>query len=523
VPVHPVTPPFDPWQQELPDGEFLAAAYRHCLGREADPAGFAKGLRRLNQGLDRPALLTDLLHSPEAHAHLKDAREPLARAAHRPLHRRVWSRLQRSWPGRCPPAVPAVLLPPERVPAPGPHPVAGPLAPTVWPTPRRHALFTIATLDYLPQVRVLMASLRRHHPRQRHVLVLVDPAGAAAKISGLDLGADTVVLHAAALGMPCHDDMSVRYDTLELSTAVKPWAVRHLLGDAGFEQVVYLDPDIELHAPLTDALSRLDGGASFVVTPHLLEPLPPPGLPDDHAILRSGVFNLGFLAVRRCEESLAFLHWWAEQLQTRCLVSFEQNLFTDQRWCDLLPCFAEHLHVLRHPGYNVAYWNLAQRRLAQDAAGQWQARGQPLVFFHFSGFDPRAPERCSRHQNRLTEATLAPALPLLQAHAAALLRAGWPGEAPGSQGPLPPVLRQYYRHRHPAPVAQDRPRLLAGLLRDALATDALGMPRVLRFLHQNSAELQAAFDLREPGGAAGFALWVRCCALDQLGLREWAA
>ena len=45
------------------------------------------------------------------------------------------------------------------------------------------------------------------------------------------------------------------------------------------------------------------GGASVVHTPHNTAPLEDGKRPDDHEILQAGVFNLGFIAMRRCEDS----------------------------------------------------------------------------------------------------------------------------------------------------------------------------------------------------------------------------
>ena len=47
--------------------------------------------------------------------------------------------------------------------------------------------------------------------------------------------------------------MALRYSVLELSTAVKPWLLRHLMAETG-GPVTYLDPDIKIYG----SLQRLD-------------------------------------------------------------------------------------------------------------------------------------------------------------------------------------------------------------------------------------------------------------------------
>ena len=62
----------------------------------------------------------------------------------------------------------------------------------------------------------------------------------------------------------------------------------------------------------------------------------------------------------------------------------------------LLPAFIDRVHVLRHPGYDVAYWNLSQRRVSRDG-DRWLVNGQELRFAHFSGAVIGSPTVFSRH------------------------------------------------------------------------------------------------------------------------------
>ena len=51
--------------------------------------------------------------------------------------------------------------------------------------------------------------------------------------------------------------MAAGYSVLELSTAVKPWLLRHLLHERGAERITYLDPDIQVFASLGEVESLL--------------------------------------------------------------------------------------------------------------------------------------------------------------------------------------------------------------------------------------------------------------------------
>ena len=101
------------------------------------------------------------------------------------------------------------------------------------------------------------------------------------------------------------------------------------------------------------------------------------------------------------------MDWWCKQLYDQCRVALADGVFVDQKWMDLVLSCVESSVLLRHPGYNVAYWNLPHRKISRDGAGQYLVNGEPLRFFHFSGFDPKLPSLISKHQTGFPGATSA--------------------------------------------------------------------------------------------------------------------
>lgn len=262
------------------------------------------------------------------------------------------------------------------------------------------AIVTIVSNNYLHFARTLMQSVAQHHPEAQRYCVIVDrDMSHAAALDGefhaLDLG---------QLNLPDGDNFLFQYNILELNTAVKPWALQHLMG-LGHEKVVYIDPDIVLYRPLSEALAPLDHDADIVFTPHLLAPATDALQPSELDIRRAGTYNLGFCALRACPNTLSFLSWWQGKLHRDCIIAHNRGIFVDQSWMDLVPGLFPRVSVLRHPGYNVAYWNLAQRPLSRHE-DHVRVAGEPLVFFHYSGLDPSAPQPVSKHQNRFTLDTL---------------------------------------------------------------------------------------------------------------------
>ena len=60
------------------------------------------------------------------------------------------------------------------------------------------------------------------------------------------------------------------------------------------------------------------------------------------------------------------------------------GVFTDQKWCDFIPCFFNDYKILRDEGLNVASWNLSTRNLRFELDGQIYSNKDTLKFFHFT-------------------------------------------------------------------------------------------------------------------------------------------
>lgn len=67
---------------------------------------------------------------------------------------------------------------------------------------------------------------------------------------------------------------------------------------------------------------------------------------------------------------------------------------------NFLPVFVPGTHIERNPGYNAAYWNLHERTFSYQNGTYFVNEEHPLVFFHYSGYDPAKPEILSKYQDR---------------------------------------------------------------------------------------------------------------------------
>lgn len=254
---------------------------------------------------------------------------------------------------------------------------------------------TIVAKNYLAQARVLARSFLEHHPDGNFSVLVID------ELEGLiDPSREPfTILTPRDVGCDPFERMASRYSVVELSTAVKPWLLKHELA-TGAPAVTYLDPDIEVFGPLT-TLDRRAQDVGLVLTPHNTEPIPDDGKrPSQIDIMIAGVYNLGYISLGQSREIDGLLEWWADRLRRDCRVDPVYGYFVDQRWFDVAPGFVSRCAIVREPEYNVAYWN-AHSRLLADGDGQVTVNGRPLAFFHFSGFDPGVPTELSRHQDRI--------------------------------------------------------------------------------------------------------------------------
>lgn len=275
-------------------------------------------------------------------------------------------------------------------------------------------VFTVVSRNHLYRARVLMEDVRRHLPAARQIVCLTDDA------AGLFDPAHEPfeLLPLRDYAPPDCRHLAFALPVYAFCCALKAHATRYLLEHTGGEPLIYLDSDTRLYAPpveLLEAVARHD----LVLTPHVL--FPEKNSPANMDVTLSGAFNAGLFAVAPSAEALRLVGWWAAQMSSPERVS-ERFVF-DQVWLSLMPAFSAGAHVLRHPGYNVAYWNLHERPL-QAAGPEWRVAGVPLVVFHFSGLQLDRPEELA--------ATQAPFFPLPDArwrhlgvdYAAALEAAG---------------------------------------------------------------------------------------------------
>lgn len=386
----------------------------------------------------------------------------------------------------------------------------------------RVCAFSICSNNYIPNVEVLFESLRRVHSDFDLFLCLVDET--------IGPYGDYEIIQAKDLGIDDFDSFSFQYDIMELNTAVKPFMFLKLLKQLSYDQVIYFDPDIQLFGPLTTVLDALNQGASFVLTPHLLQPAENDAEPDDVAIMRAGTYNMGFMACSSQAETEPILRWWARRLLHQCVSEPDHGLFVDQKFIDLVPGFADHVRILRDPTLNVAYWNLQQRNLSRRG-DKWIVDGRPLKFFHFSGLDPHDTSILSKHTRHFRGDDIEPPLRRLmneycekcRAHAAnASPAAAYAYGRFASGTPIQLFVREMFRSQHVPWDGNPFENYEAFLHDAAIGTNgesaAFMITNLMHYSWQRLSFLRDTFDLHTADGVKSFTHWFIKHAHSDLGL-----
>jgi hypothetical protein len=258
--------------------------------------------------------------------------------------------------------------------------------------------FTICSINYLAQARTLGDSLKFTNPDVLFFIGLVD------SLQGVQFDAsyspDYPMIEIDKIEIRDFQEMADRYNITELNTAVKPFYFTYFFRHyPKADHVIYFDPDIIVFQPLTNLLNLLKKHKA-ILTPHINTPINDRFTPNETHHLNTGVYNLGFVGFSRREEIMRYIEWWEEKLRFECLIDLCNGLFVDQNWMNFLPVFVPETHLERNPGYNAAYWNLHERMFSFRQDTWFVNEHNPLVFFHYSGYDPAKPDILSKYQDR---------------------------------------------------------------------------------------------------------------------------
>lgn len=244
-------------------------------------------------------------------------------------------------------------------------------------------VFTICSNNYLGYAKTLCESLIRSCSVKEVIVFICDTENNLVDYKNIK-GCHLVFLN--QLDISDIESMLSQYTVIEMNTALKPFAFKWCLENYSDEFILFLDPDTYVTGNLSSCVEEL-GQGNLLLTPHILSPIPrDEHTPQEDLFTQYGIYNLGFLLLRRSADALMFLRWWSERMRVNCYARAHRGVFVDQLPMNFAPLFFQGVVISRNAGLNVAPWNNHERSLINRGGEYYLKGGSPLIFYHFSNY-----------------------------------------------------------------------------------------------------------------------------------------
>jgi Nucleotide-diphospho-sugar transferase len=243
----------------------------------------------------------------------------------------------------------------------------------------RHSYCTYFDSYFLARGLAMLRSLRQADPGcEIHVLALDD---FCARVIRDLFGSAIHVLEVETLLAANPDIRALREQRSpwEFYATMKPaLALFVLRGEAAPPSLIHIDADTWFFSNPKPAHEEI-GHASLALSPHRF---------NEHTrhLEVYGIYNAGFIFWRADETGLRCIEEWRKQCMTWCRESTESDgRFMNQGYLNRWPERYPGVHILSHPGVNLAGWNI-EGHVVSQVDDRIFVDSQPLIFYHFSGF-----------------------------------------------------------------------------------------------------------------------------------------
>lgn len=264
----------------------------------------------------------------------------------------------------------------------------------------KRELCTYFDSGYLSRGLVLHQSLAQLDLDFRLTALCLDDAAVEAVRSRDDPTLVPLALDALEEHDPALLETKPTRSTHEYYFTLGPSLIRYLLDRYATDQVTYLDADMCFYSS-PEVLFEESAGAATVIVEHRF----PTRL---RHLEETGRFNVAWVGFSNDSDGRAALEWWRRQCLDWCFDTVEPHRYADQKYLDEFPRRFERVHVLAHPGADVAPWNVADPPLVWTGH-RFTVGGRPLVFFHFQGMRELGPRlidpNLAEYGNHVTAAT----------------------------------------------------------------------------------------------------------------------
>lgn len=166
-----------------------------------------------------------------------------------------------------------------------------------------------------------------------------------------------------------------------------------------YEEVIFLGSDVVFYSCPNELFEK----HKAIVVPHIINPIPfGESFPSMETIHTTGHLNTDIVKWTNDAKIHDFLVWQDSVHKEWCVQT--NGVFLDQTWLNCLPFFVDGVKILRHPGYNLAYFNLKEREVTKNKRGnKYLVNNKPLICAQYSGFIKNQPEKLSKYTTFISD------------------------------------------------------------------------------------------------------------------------
>ena len=255
----------------------------------------------------------------------------------------------------------------------------------------KNCAFTICTKSYMGLAKILESSIYKYDANVDFYIFIADELN-----KNINIPSNAIVVKSLNIfSENIWKELSFKYDVTEFCTCLKPFIFEWLFKNKMYEKLTYLDPDLFFFNSIDMIYKSMDNGL-ITLTPHFIT-FPGNSISNlfEDEIRYTGLYNLGFLGLKRSTKVFQMLNWWKKNLISKCFVEPTMFQFTDQKWMDFMSVYfdSHELNIVKDLGWNIAPWNYFERKIVKHDAC-WVVENRynenircDVVFAHFSGFD----------------------------------------------------------------------------------------------------------------------------------------
>jgi hypothetical protein len=242
------------------------------------------------------------------------------------------------------------------------------------------AFCTIITSNYFPYAVTLYKSLINFNAEETLEVLICDEGSIQPASSGYP-GIKITRLK-DMYGFSITDSIFVKYanDPDALRWSMKPVFINYLL-KKNLNKVIFVDCDIFFYNDYRFLFDLLDSNA-ILLTLHRTTRNPAISQDDFLAFFKYGMFNAGFIGVS--ETGIPAMQWWANACLFKNEINLAEGVYKDQRYLDALPVLFDSVHIIDHPGCNIAFWNQQESKRTMVNGKLLINNKFPVIFIHFT-------------------------------------------------------------------------------------------------------------------------------------------